>query len=280
MGVNSFFDGTFEITTNILKSGCAVACKICPQKKLIEEYRPESNVIYLSFDDFVTMLGKIPKTYRIDFSGYAEPFLNKRCMDMIEYASSQGYSVCCYTTLVGVTHDDVERLSKIPFDVSKSCPLHIHLPDKNETMPIKITDKYKGVLGDLMDRNLPFVSYMTMDDSGLVHDELSDFFGKLGKFSAISRGSNLDNVSKVKRLSGKIQCKPMPKLNHNVVLPNGDVQLCCMDYGLDHTLGNILNQSHESLFESEEFLNVVKNMNDDNHEDYLLCRNCEMAIQR
>jgi len=29
------------------------------------------------------------------------------------------------------------------------------------------------------------------------------------------------------------------RIFRNVLLPNGDVVLCCMDYGLDHILGNL-----------------------------------------
>ena len=34
-------------------------------------------------------------------------------------------------------------------------------------------------------------------------------------------------------------CGCVEKLYHNVLLPNGDVSLCCMDYNLDEILGNL-----------------------------------------
>lgn len=46
----------------------------------------------------------------------------------------------------------------------------------------------------------------------------------------------------------------------NVVLPNGDVYLCCMDYGLKHKLGNLLQTNFNDLKRVE---------------DYDLCRKCE-----
>ena len=49
-------------------------------------------------------------------------------------------------------------------------------------------------------------------------------------------------MEKVKRPVGCLE-----KLYHNVVLPNGDVSLCCMDYGLEHIIGNLLDQEYEDV---------------------------------
>jgi len=88
---NPNYEGAIEVTTNILKKGCVVGCKICPQSILIERYQPEKNIIYLSFENFKTILGKIPKTYRIDFCGYAEPFLNKDCCSNEGFRTSSNF---------------------------------------------------------------------------------------------------------------------------------------------------------------------------------------------
>ena len=271
MSQNEQFEGTVEFTTNIGKKGCAVGCKICPQKLLTNNYEMPDD--FLSFENFVTILNKVPKSYRIDFSGYAEPFLNKECSKMIKYAYGLGYSICCYTTLVGANEDDVDLLSTISF--SPFCPLTIHLPDKNGIMPIKVTEKYKNLLKYLISKRIPSSYFMTMDGMGEVNSEVYEIVGKLHNFTQISRASNLDNVAKVQRVSGKIRCNPMPKLNHNIILPNGDAQLCCMDYGLKHTIGNLITDTHDSLFESEEFIKIKNAMENDS--DDILCRFCEMA---
>jgi len=288
MGVNDFFEGTFEITTTVLKKGCAVGCTVCPQTPLVESYMPGINDTHLSFEDFVTVLNKVPKTYRIDFAGYAEPFLNKDCSKMMQYAVSAGYKICCYTTLVGASLEDVEILASLPFSKSYACPLHIHVPDKHGVMPIKVTKKYRKVLKTLLDKKLPFVSCMTMDSKGEPHPDILDIVGNLKSWEPISRASNIDLEDQEedswkkenKRIGGRITCKPMPKLNHSILMPNGDVQLCCMDYGLKHTLGNLLEQDHNSLFKSKEFKKVVSGMMVDSTIDNdILCRNCELAIR-
>tara|TARA_R110000824_G_C15201806_1_gene675753 strand:- start:811 stop:1671 length:861 start_codon:yes stop_codon:yes gene_type:complete len=282
----SFFEGTFEITTNIMKRGCAVACKICPQPLLSSSY--SDDIRFLSFRDFVKVLHKIPKTYRIDFSGYAEPFLNRDCVKMIKYTSDNGYYFCCYTTLVGVSLENIETLSKLRFSREKNCPLEIHLPDKEGVMPITITDTYKKVVKNLWDRSLPFVNWMTMNKNGILHPEIRQLLNTdLGRFSPVTRANNLSDGNKMTegqvknadRINGPISCGTMPRLNHNVMLPNGDVQLCCMDYGLQHKLGNIIKDSHEDLFTGSEFARLKRLMKEDSLDpkDNILCRNCEIA---
>ena len=71
-----------EITVNIAKKGCAVACIVCPQEKLSTKYNlypDKDRVRDLSFKDFKKAIDKVPLSTRIDFSGYTEPYLNKDC---------------------------------------------------------------------------------------------------------------------------------------------------------------------------------------------------------
>ncbi len=69
----------------------------------------------------------------------------------------------------------------------------------------------------------------------------------------------------------RMDCKN--NLKHNVLLPNGDVVLCCMDYGMKHILGNLLSSDYNSLFSSKEFLFVKEGLKNDSLD--ILCRYCE-----
>ena len=109
-------DKQLEITVNIAKKGCAVACIVCPQEKLSNTYNlyPESELVRdLTFDDFKTVIDKVPLTTRIDFSGYTEPYLNKDCSKMLKYAHDKGHTVSVYTTLVGAKESDIDLLLEI-----------------------------------------------------------------------------------------------------------------------------------------------------------------------
>ena len=107
---------------------------------------------------------------------------------------------------------------------------------------------------------------------------------KLSSFIAISRAGNLANENEKfegkqisVRKNGPIVCSAAKFLNHNVLLPNGDIVLCCMDYSIKHTIGNLLNDDYEKLFKSPAINNVIQQMNNDDGTDNLLCRNCEYA---
>ena len=63
---------------------------------------------YLSLETFKACIDKIPTHIRVDFSGMAEPWLNKNCSNMVLYAAQRGHKLVVYTTLVGMTVDDFE----------------------------------------------------------------------------------------------------------------------------------------------------------------------------
>jgi len=99
----------------------------------------------------------------------------------------------------------------------------------------------------------------------------------------ISRAGNLENVKpEFKKKLGPLSCNMVSKksledeLNHNVLLPNGDVVLCCMDYGLQNILGNLLKSDYESLFHNEQYEKIRKKMKAQDSD--LICRNCDEAI--
>ena len=65
-------------------------------------------------------------------------------------------------------------------------------------------------------------------------------------------------------------------IDQNVLLPNGDVCLCCMDYGMDHVLGNLLHQDYDSLFTGEKFLEVKEKMKAQDSD--IMCRVCTKSV--
>lgn len=74
----------------------------------------------------------------------------------------------------------------------------------------------------------------------------------------ISRGGNLWEVPEHQGV-----CMNSPEFKQNVVLPSGDVVLCCMDYGLKHIIGNLLTTKWDDLKRDEQ---------------YEICNKCEKFI--
>jgi len=71
----------------------------------------------------------------------------------------------------------------------------------------------------------------------------------------ISRGGHLWDRDENKGA----RCKKSVEYRQNVVLPNGDVYLCCMDYGLEHKLVNLLEERFENLNRESKY-NLCKKL--------------------
>ena len=270
-----------EITTAI---ACRVLCEFCPQELLIKEYSTlnnKNNINYgspeiMSFEVFKTCLNKIPKSVTISFSGYTEPFLNPNCSQMILYAFNMGYSVQVFSTLVGLTIEDIDILETISFDV-----FHVHLPDKEMFAKIAVNEKYLNVVKKLVSSKIKNVTGMTM---GTLHPKIKNILkSDIVADSMGDRAGNLKNMdTKYSRKIGPLVCNRasktslIDKLDENVLLPNGDVALCCNDYGLKNILGNLHNSDYLSLFNSETFENIYNKMKSDDKE--IICRNCPESI--
>jgi len=275
---------TLEITTVIPKKGCVVDCVFCPQEILKKSYNDEMR--YMSMADFKKAIDKVPTEVRIIFSGFIEPFMNKLCSDMMLYAHKKGHPIAVFTTAIGMTMEDLEKIKHIPYDDGPNGGFTLHLPDKEHLAKHPITNRYLDVLRGIKEANLSSFYLMAM---GEVHEEIEGL--GLWKKEDIhipamwSRAGNLrgeaqlkpelrrvmDRVKDASKYNsenykeGELTCGCVEDLYHNILLPNGDVSLCCMDYGLKHITGNLYEQSFEDSIP-------------DNNQCFSLCNGCENAI--
>lgn len=205
-------------------------------------------------------LDKIPKEVRITFAGFTEPWLNPKCTDMVLYAHEKGHPISIFTTGIGMTLDDLEKIKHIPFAGAPNGNFTLHLPDAERKAKHPITDKYIKLIerfGELKNEIHNF-QVMTM---GTVHESVSHIFPTAHSPEMWSRAGNLSRemILKPELLNRSNEfksvyhgdkpktCGCVEKLYHNVILPNGDVSLCCMDYGLKNIIGNIFTQSYEEI---------------------------------
>ena len=268
-----------EISTNV---ACRVQCDFCPQELHIEQYSNKNNLndisygqpTKMSFDTFKKCLSTIPKSVIISFCGYTEPFLNPECSKMIVYAHENGYTIEVFTTLVGMNQEDVEILKQVKYKV-----FHLHLPDEKNIAKIAVNSDYLNVFKKILS-DIPDVTGMSM---GNLHQKIREVLGKdILPDEMISRASNLKNVKPTPKKFGPLVCKRDSKLdlldivNDNVLLPNGDVALCDMDYGLQHIIGNLLQVRYDSLHKTNSYMEFARKQK--SHDENILCRFCDEAI--
>lgn len=266
-----------EIT---VKAGCHVNCKYCPQELFLKNYyKKREREEYLSLENFKSCLVKLPKNTVISFCGMAEPFLHPECVDMMEYAWQQGYEMDLYTTLVGLDKEGCERITKLPFRY-----FVLHTPDEQRYANIPIDSEYLEMLDMLLEQKKPDGSPFidTANCQGYPHHTVLEHTkGKLRIMSELyDRAGNLEedeNIKNVERIFGPIYCTRVNRqLNYNVLLPDATVLLCNFDFGMQHILGNLLEQTYEEIMNGEEMQKIVRALDDDKCD--LLCRNCNFAF--
>ena len=247
-----------EITTHV---GCPINCADCPQALLKSKYKGRRT---MRLEDYKKAIDKVPRECRIDFSGMCEPFVNPHCTDMILYAAEKGHPLALYTTLQGATRHDWERLKDLRFEV-----VTIHLPDQNGRSHFHITDSYLDLLGrwetnnyschgDIDERVMPYLRPRNLIT--YVHDRA---------------GNVEERPHKTLRTDYPIRCATSGKaMNHNVLLPDGTVIMCCMDYGMTGVFGNLFTQSYNEVLNSPTATAMRATL----EKGESICRHCSNAM--
>lgn len=245
--------------------GCPLRCTFCPQDKLIGAYGRDQTK-YLSLENFRSVLAKVPPYVRIDFSGMSEPWANPDATEMLAHALARGFKITVYTTLQGMT--DYQRVVDLLLEHRDQVEIVVvHLPDELGNMRgFKPTPTYWSARA-AFDAMKPLLrAYQTMAMSE----------GWIG----LTRAGNLDqkvaSVETTPQHSTPLCCSFTPFYDHNVLLPNGDVVLCCMDYSAKHRIGNLLSDDYFSLFSSEG-MNALREQNMKYGQGDSLCKTCSRA---
>ena len=274
-----------EITTMV---GCPLKCTFCPQDELRGTYG--KNTKYLSLETFKRVLVRVPDYVRIDFSGMAEPWANPEATNMVAHALERGFSISVYTTLYGITLEDAQRIIRLISEHTQQVEvLCLHLPDANGNMRgYKPSDEYDSVLKLFLALGRSGVlrrfEAMTMDKSGHIHELLQRDVSALAPWVGNTRAGTLDTsqvgsqlIEQLPRHTVPVTCAFTPFYDHNVLLPNGDVVLCCMDYSMKHKIGNLLTDDYFSLFGSTGMRELLIENVKPGYSEKSLCKSCSRA---
>lgn len=277
----NYVNPSLEITTSIPKSGCVIDCSFCPQRVLKKVWDSgrfnNASDRYLSLDNFKKAISTVPKEITIIFSGFVEPWLNRNTTKMLLYASKKGHPVSVFTTGVGMSLEDVELLKEVPFGGGSNRNFTLHLPDADRRAKHPINQKYIEVVKKIKESNIQNLDPMAM---GRLHPDLREIYceddvlvpqmwnraGNLDKEALLRPEILADSslINKAAKSTNPRTCGCKEGLYHNVLLPNGDVSLCCMDYNLEEILGNLFTQTYEE---------IIPNPN----QTFDLCGSCENA---
>lgn len=276
---------TLEITTMI---GCPLMCNFCPQDNLRDAYGKE-DVKYMSLDTFKTSIDKLPWDARIDFSGMSEAWVNPDCSEMLAYALERGHNVAIYTTLYNWNSATVDRVADLLSQYTPQIEVFsIHFPDEYGNMKgwkysTEWEYAFRAMSGIVQHLGIKLEA-MTMSDHGKIHPDLQHLGIQLYNWFGHDRAGSL-NKEQVKEQPIKfitkheqpVVCGKAEQYDQTVLLPNGDVVLCCMDYDTKHVLGNLLTQSYEDLFTGPEMTMILEENAKSCYSNKSLCKSCTDA---
>ena len=229
-----------EITTYL---PCVNSCHYCPQKLLKDRYNG-NNV--MSVSDFHRVLDNSPWT-DIHFSGFSEPLAHPYIIEIINAASSGGGDVKLFTTLSSID----ARCDYSGIDIL--CDMYVHVPHRNArweeewVLNLHRLDRY--TLIKVGDNHSNFIkTFLSRTDKKIIDQPI------------VTRAGNCGGYDNREENTGKeLRCKDNREYQ-NVVLPNGDVHICCMDYALEYKIGNIYEQTLDEIHDSKPFKEFRENM--------------------
>jgi len=276
---------TLEITTMI---GCPLMCNFCPQDNLRDSYGTQE-VKYMPLQTFITAINKIPANTRIDFSGMAEAWVNPECTDMLEYALEKGHNVAIYTTLYNWTVDTARRVEKLLHQYRRQVEvLSVHFPDEYGNMKgWKFSEEWVSVFHIVTNAVQSAgikLEAMTMSDHGKIHKDLQFLGVQLYNWFGHDRAGSLNReqvteqpINFIEKHEHPVRCSKTINYDQHVLLPNGDIVLCCMDYNTKHILGNLLTGTYEDLFTGPGMMSLLRENTKSCYSASSLCKSCTDA---
>lgn len=257
---------------------CPVNCSYCPHDSLNQASKNK----FIDLEKFKNYLDKIPKEVGIVFAGFCEPLLYKDFDKAVLYAHSQGYRLFVATTLPEKFTNNLNVFFNEELWEGRS----IHIRDeymkyiKNSEEYYKNVDRFLrqmhfnknekrdmrfSFLGDRIDNKI----LLLLKKYNLMH-----LLSRVHPFQRIESPIEYSEPEKSNFLTGKIYCSK-GFYRKQMVVPGGDVVICCMDVEKKHVLGNLETHSYKEIYSNNEYKKILRGFNDE--KENTICRKCVYA---
>lgn len=218
------------------------------------------------------------------FGGFSEPFDNPEIVGLLEIAreAERVDQIRVYTNGEALTADLLRRLAHIRFDyVDVSCHA-LEAEVYRRTRPFLDVDKVRRNLHYLM-QNRDNIAELTISVGGPF-----DSTEQLAQWEALcqrhavgfyvhplhSRAGLVDARQPQQRHAGPFRCRKHD-FGKPVLLPGGDLSLCCQDFSLACILGNLHRQSFAEIMADSPVRRHVLGVAEGKEEDTgLACYRC------
>ncbi len=271
-----FPDNYFRKIDFTLQAGCPVRCDFCPQTLFLKEYKSLEKKI--TMDNFKLALSNLKNSSikTIQFAGFSEPLYHENFYDFVTLSIAAEFEVLVITTLKGLDIIKLKQIENLPIIWSISIqPINMQnrkgLNDEeawnNIKSFMKLNFKFQPIFRCL-DLNLSMEERNRLIMRGKELGIKNIVFGEFNTRAGIIAENQINKFGK------KIICR------YNIppeILPNGDILLCCMDFGVRHIIGNIFKESFEKVLSSDSLKKII-NIMDLKEDGKILCHTCEAAI--
>ena len=272
---------------------CNLKCVTCPTPSSME--RPRGNMSMETFKTLLKQLGNIKRLNYLRWTFAGEPLVNTKIFDMVKLASELGIKSKIDTNGMLLENFKYSNIIDSNLDIIN---VAFEVSDNDKELPqFRVGYDFKKVFNSIKrlreERNKKGVKHPTISLNCLLHkynEPVMNEAIKLGKecgadwlmFKSININvSSLQNSLEFNEMAekwlpslpeylryekneGKWYLKDFtkpslcPSLFFPVILWNGDVTVCCLDYSGEFTVGNIHKESLLSIWTGQKYNKIRK----------------------
>jgi hypothetical protein len=244
----------------------------------------------LTHAEFSALLPNLSDTHftAFSFGGFSEPFDNPEIVSLLSLASEQPFvdELWVYTNGESLTPEIFSQLESIPLAiVDVSChgfDAEVYRRTRSFIDPQRVRANLVHVL-----QHRENIARLTVSVTGPFGSE-SDFdqlqrlcetYGARFERRSLHSRAGLLQIGQIRsKQPGPFRCAKFD-FEKPVLLPGGDLSLCCQDFGLEQIIGNLHRQTFDEIMSTspvrQHVLNVARGVEDDPN---LRCYECLFCV--
>lgn len=264
--------GVFRIETI---NTCNLKCVMCTYPMVTRKKEIMSMDLYKKIINESAELG----VKRVSLQNYGEPLLDPHIFDRIKYAKSKGLKTSFYTNATFLRGDVVDKVFDSGLDIIK---FSLDAGDKETYEKIRLGGDWKQVKKNVISfynrreelglKTPQILIRMVKQESN--KDKIGEYKKFWKKYSDIVDVSPVDNRTGDEIDTSRKTAYPCFIGKNLVILSNGDVVICCIDYDGKLVVGNVKKQTLKEIINSERFKKVVDAHMKFKGDELGICKNC------
>jgi radical SAM protein with 4Fe4S-binding SPASM domain len=271
---------------------CNASCVMCPR-----ELHTRSKSI-MSFDLYKRLIIEISKYHqfveRVHMHNFGEPMLDKNLAEKVKFAKKNGIKHIYFVTNASLLNlNTALNLIKSGLDELKISFYGVNKSSYNNTMKNLDFDVTLNNIRNFFDLRKSLKATkpkvilqlipQSLDDNSSEKDWVNLFKNYIDKkigdkfnfYQLHNFGGGRDYVQ-TEGFVATNTCK-FP-WNIMVILQDGNVTACCLDYNGKINLGNVNEQSIYDIWNGERYREIRKNFKKLNYRDYKVCQKCNFTV--